>query len=199
MRKTKERKKKEEKKEKKNQPCKGEGGSSGRPQRQACVLCLLLALVGLPLRLGHLHQQVLILDGDPRGQRLHGVLKVRIQEHLAKSLHQRGTGSVQDIQSAWRGRSLILVRRGWRRLKGISQQEKDVPDAQLCRKGNREVEQRQVPSGSVGRRVNAQVGLRRRSRQWPASNICVTTRWNLQASPTWPCSATSSQTRAAQS
>lgn len=69
------------------------------PTRQTSSLNPLPALMRLPLRLGNLHQQVLILDRNPRRKRLHGVFKVRIQKNFPQGLNQSCTRRMQDIET----------------------------------------------------------------------------------------------------
>lgn len=61
-----------------------------------------------PLSPGDAHEQVLVLDGDPRGEDLHGVFKVGFHEDVADAVDQRGRGGVEDVERRAERRVMLL-------------------------------------------------------------------------------------------
>lgn len=122
---------------------------------QKGVLGLPPAVMLFIFRLDHLHQKVLVLYGDRRRQCLHGILEFRTQEDIPQGLSQCCTGSMQNIIFARRSRLVLgssTIRP--RSNRTISQQKKHVPDSQLGRKGNGEVEKSQVPTSTISSSVD---------------------------------------------
>jgi hypothetical protein len=62
---------------------------------------------------------------------------------------------VKDIDSASKGAVFVLRERRVR----VTEEHEDVPDAELGGEGNRVVEEGEVPSRSVGGRLDVELGL----------------------------------------
>jgi hypothetical protein len=109
-----------------------------------------------PLRLRDLHEQLLILDRNPARKHLHRIFEVAVEEDLPGAVDERRRSSVQDVETAAEGPI-------WRRCDGgigIAKEHEDVPDAELRREGDGVIEEGQVPTGSIGRGLDAEFSLR---------------------------------------
>ena len=104
----------------------------------------------LILRLRHPHQQILILNRNPRRQHLHRILEVRVEQNLPRRINQRSRRRMQHIQvAAIRKAGRIRIRTCARHFRHSAQQHKHVPDTKLGGEGERIVEEREVPPRSV--------------------------------------------------
>ena len=109
--------------------------------------------LSLPLHLRDPHQHFFILDRYPAREHLHRILKVGIEEDLARAVDEGGGGGVEDVKATvegcWGGRKRGGVGEG-RWYVRVPKEHEDVPDAELGGKGNGVVEEGEVPAGAVG-------------------------------------------------
>lgn len=68
------------------------------------LLVLLMLQMHLPLCLCNAHQQILVLDGNPRGEHLHGVFKVGLEQDVAHAVDQGSRSGMQDVEGRAEGR-----------------------------------------------------------------------------------------------
>ncbi len=108
-----------------------------------------------PLRLRNFHKQFFILDRNPARKHLHSVLKIAVEEDLPSAINECCGSGMQDIETAAEGSIFGWCEGGVR----IPEEHEDVPDAELCGKGDRVVEEGEVPAGAVGCWFDVELGL----------------------------------------
>ena len=124
-----------------------------------------------PLGPSNLHQQLLILDRNPARQHLHRILKVRVQQDLARAINQRRRRRMQHIQlPAERPLRVGMGRVGREGGVLVAEEHEDVPDAELGREGDRVVEEGEVPAGAVGCGFDLEVLLYQKNQRLALEN-----------------------------
>lgn len=116
----------------------------------------LSAPVDLPLGFGDPHEEFNVFDRNPAGQDFHYVLKIRFQYYITHAIYESSRCGMEHVKALTKSAGVFLraLSRGGgrsaRRVLGISKEHEDIPNTKLGWEGDRVVEERQVPPGTVG-------------------------------------------------